>query len=183
MTDMTSVQSQKYSRMLTMAALTLALSSVIIFLFRGPISILSAFLIPAIIVLFSRGYGTIYYFLISMGLLLISLMFFQTQLIFTAGYAILAVGLKVFLVDSNMNLKLSISKILLYLASVVLILSAGLWLTEKIFLIPLHTMMMRISGGQILMYLGILIIESVLVTLCHILVLNGFLKRIKIRSF
>lgn len=166
-----------------MAALTLALSSVSIFLFRGPISILSAFLIPVIIVLFSRGYGMFYHILVSMGLLLISLMFFQAQLIFTAGYALLAVGLRVLLLDRNMNLKLSIIKTLLYLAFVVLTLSAGLWLTEKIFLIPLHTMMLKLSGGKILFYLGILIIESILVTLCHILVLNGFLKRLRIRLF
>lgn len=166
-----------------MAALTLALSSVSIFLFRGPISILSAFLIPVIIVLFSRGYGMVYHILVSMGLLLISLMFFQTQLIFTAGYALLAVGLRVLLLDRNMNLKLSIIKTLLYLTFVVLTLSAGLWLTEKIFLIPLHTMMLKLSGGKILFYLGILIIESILVTLCHILVLNGFLKRLRIRLF
>lgn len=166
-----------------MAALTLALSSVSIFLFRGPISILSAFLIPVIIVLFSRGYGMVYHILVSMGLLLISLMFFQTQLIFTAGYALLAVGLRVLLLDRNMNLKLSIIKTLLYLVFVILTLSAGLWLTEKIFLIPLHTMMLKLSGGKILFYLGILIIESILVTLCHILVLNGFLKRLRIRLF
>ena len=183
MTDMSTVQSQNFTRMLTMAAFTLALSSVSIFLFRGPLNILSAFLIPAIIVLFSRGYGISYYILIFIGLLLTSALFFQTQLIFTAGYAFLAVGLRLFLVDQNMNLKLRISKILLYMGSVILILFSGLWLTEKLFLIPLHTMMLKISGGQIPVYLGILLIESVLVTLCHILVLNVFLEKLKIRSF
>jgi len=108
MTDMSLVQSQKFSRMLTMAAFTLALSSVSIFLFRGPVSILSAFLIPAIIVLFSKGYGIAYYILISMGLLLTSVLFFQTQLIFTTGYAFMAVALRLFLLDCNMNLRLSI---------------------------------------------------------------------------
>jgi len=166
-----------------MAAFTMALSSVSLLLFRGPISILSAFLIPVIIVLFSRGYGRSYYILIFIGLLLVSALFFQTQLIFTAGYGLLAVGLRVFFLDRDMFLKLGISKMLLYLGSVVLILFSGLWLTEKLFLVPLHTMMLKISGGQIHVYLGILLIESVLVTSCHILVLNGFLKRLKIRSF
>jgi len=169
--------------MLTMAAFTLALSSVSILLFRGPISILSAFLIPALIVLFSRGYGISYYMLILTGLLLTSAMFFQTQLIFAVGYGFLALGLRLFLVDRDMILKLGISKILLYLGSVLMILFSGLYLTEKLFLVPLHTMMLMISGGQIHVYIGILLIESLLVTSCHILVLNVFLKRLKIRSF
>lgn len=183
MTDITSIQSQKMSRMLTMAAFTLALSSVSILLFRGPISILSAFLIPAIIVLFSRGDGIAYYILIFMGLLLTSLIFFQTQLIFASGYVFLAVGLRLFLVDSNRNLKLSLSKLFLYLVSVILILFSGLWFTEKLFLVPLHTMMLKLSGGQFHVYLGILLIESVLVISCHILVLKVFLKKLKIRLF
>lgn len=43
---------------------------------------------------------------------------------------------------------------------VVLTLSAGLWLTVKIFLIPLYTVRLKLSGGKSLFYLGILKIES-----------------------
>jgi len=79
------IENNQKIKTLTMSAFGLALSVLSLILFRGPISIVSNFLIPAIIVLFSgnkpEGYG-----LTSIGLFVVTLLFFPTQIIFVAGY-------------------------------------------------------------------------------------------------
>lgn len=181
MKERTFHQPQKITQMLTMASFSLAVSTVSILLFRGPISILSALLIPAIIVLFSKGSGMTYYVIVSMGMMILSVMFFQTQVIFMALYVFLAIALRMLVINQSWNLVLSISGVLLYLFTVVLALFSGIWLTEKLLLVPIHTMMQMVSDGRVLVYFLILLIESVLVTLCNFLVLGKF-GRLKVKN-
>ena len=178
MTEHTRIRTGEHTKVVIMASLSLAISSVCIVLFRGPVSILSAFAVPATLVLFSRGYGRLYPVLVSLGLLLISLMLFQTQIVFAASYLAMALAIRLLLLDAEMNLSVGLGRGLLFQAIVALLLFAGLWLTEKLFLIPLHTMMLRISGGRAEIYVLLLVLEALLISACNILLLKGFLKRI-----
>ncbi|MCR3956934.1 MAG: hypothetical protein NUK57_11615 [Gudongella sp.] len=162
---------------LTMSAFGLALSVLSLLLFRGPISIVSTFLIPAIIVLFS-GNKNGGYVLTSMGLLTVTLLFFPTQIIFVFGYIILGHFLKLLIIDSNQRVKLITLNFILYVIITTLVLFLGIRLTELIFLVPLHTMMLRISGSNPLLYLGILFFEGLLVSIFNFALLRLLNSRI-----
>jgi hypothetical protein len=161
-----------------MSAFGLALSVLSLLLFRGPISIVSTFLVPAIIVLFS-GNKNGGYVLTSMSLLTVTLLFFPTQTIFVIGYILLGLFLKLLAFDSNLRVKLINLNFILYVIITALVLFLGIRLTELIFLVPLHTMMLRISGNTPLLYVGILIVEGILISIFNF----GLLKLLISRPF
>jgi len=163
---------------LTMSAFGLALSVLSLLLFRGPISIVSTFLVPAIIVLFS-GNKNRGYVLTSMSLLTVTLLFFPTQTIFVIGYILLGLFLKLLAFDSNLRVKLINLNFILYVIITALVLFLGIRLTELIFLVPLHTMMLRISGNTPLLYVGILIVEGILISIFNFGLLKLLISRTK----
>lgn len=165
---------------LTRSAIALALSVVSLLLFRGAISIVSTFIIPVVIVLFSRRNELYSFVYIAAGLLMMTVLFFQTQIIFVIGYLLLSIVLKHFLMDSALMVKLSFSGILKYLLAVIIILFMGIQLTQMIFLIPLHDMMLRLSNNQPYRYFGILLVEGIAITLVNLLLLKAITSRIKL---
>ncbi len=167
------------TNVLTMSAIALALSVVSLLLFRGPISILSAFIIPAVLVLFTSGERKTFPFT-AIGLIIMTGLFFQTQIVFVPGYLFLALFLRRFFMDSEREMKVSLAGVLLYIATVMLILWIGIQLTQMIFLIPLQDMMLRLSGHDPLRYAGILFAEGAAITLFNLLLLKAFLSRIKV---
>ncbi len=167
----------KNIKILTMSAFALALSVLSLLLFRGPVSIVSTFLIPAIIVLFSRG-ELKSYLLVSVGLFIIALMFFPTQIIFVATYMLLSALLNVLFITSDFKVKTNPLGVLGYILIVSLVLFVGIRLTELVFLVPLHTMMLRISGNNMLFYAGILFLEGIFVSIFNIGILRLFIYRI-----
>jgi hypothetical protein len=162
---------------LTMSAFGLALSVLSLILFRGPISIVSTLLIPAIIVLFSGNKLEGYAFS-SIGLFIITLLFFPTQIIFVSGYAILGLLLKSLALSSNQKVKIHPGKFMLYLLITSLVLYMGLRLTELLFLVPLHAMMLGISRGSSAIYAGILILEGLFVSVFNFGILKLLISRI-----
>lgn len=171
------IENNQKIKTLTMSAFGLALSVLSLILFRGPISIVSTFLIPAIIVLFSgnkpEGYG-----LTSIGLFVVTLLFFPTQIIFVAGYLILGLFLKLLAVSSSLKVRFKPIGFILYTTITSLVLFAGIRLTELIFLVPLHSMMVGISGGSPLSYAGILLLEGLLISFFNFGILKLFKSRI-----
>ena len=161
---------------LTMSAFGLALSVLSLLLFRGPISIFSTFLIPAIIVLFS-GNKNGGYMLTSIGLFVVTLLFFPTQLIFVSGYVVLGLFLNLLAVSSSLQVKFNPIKFIIYTIITSLVLFAGIRLTELIFLVPLHALMVGISGGSPLAYAGILLLEGLLISIFNFGLLRVFIIR------
>lgn len=161
---------------ITMSALGLALSVVSLILFRGPTSIFSTFLIPAILVIFSgnRTYG---YALTSMGLLFVTLFFFPTQLVFVSGYVILGHLLRLLSLSTNHRVKVKSGKFILYMGLTSLVLYSGIRLTQFLFLVPLHTMMLGLSRGNPLLYAGILAIEGLFISVFNFGILKLFFSR------
>jgi|GEM_PF-1138911 len=164
---------------LTRSAIALALCVVSLLLFRGAISIVSTFIIPAVIVLFSKRREITSFIYVSTGLLMMTVLFFQTQIVFVIGYLLLSIVLKHYFTDSAMNMRISLLGIVKYLLSVILVLFIGIQLTQIIFLIPLHDMMLRLSGDDPIRYFLILLVEGIAVTLINLLILKAFISRIK----
>jgi hypothetical protein len=164
---------------LTRSALALALSVLSLLIFRGTTSIFSAFIIPVVIALFSKRNEVLSFVYIATSLIMMTVLFFQTQIIFIIGYLLLSLVLKCFLMDAAMKVKFSFTGILKYLLAVMAILFMGIWLTQVIFLIPIHDMMLRFSNNHPLRYLGILLVEGIAITLVNLLFLKAMTSRIK----
>lgn len=177
--DQRNVKEQTY--VLTRSTIALALSVVSLLLFRGPVSIVSTFIIPVVIVLFSKRKELTSFIYIATGLLMMTVLFFQTQIVFVIGYLLLSITLKHFFLDSDRKVKLSFSGILQYLLTVIIILFIGIQLTQMIFLIPLHDMMLRLSGNDPLRYFSILLVEGIAITLFNLLILKAFASRVRIK--
>ena len=163
-----------------MSAFSLALCVLSLLMFRGPLSIASALLIPAIIVVFSKNRSFYYYLLTSVGLVLTALLFFHAQTVFVTMYLLLSAALRVLLTNSNMELSLKPVPALVYILFSSAVLYLGIRLTEWIFLVPLDKMMLRLSANDALRYMGIMLAEGLLVFLLNAAILKAFLTRIKV---
>jgi len=168
-----------HSVLLASAALALALSLLCLMVFRGPASLGSALIVPAILVLFSRNGGNTYYLLVSSGLLLATLLLVQPHLIFAAGYLLLAQAIRFLLISPTGGLSMRPVRLLLYVIAASGVLFLGIWLTEILFQIPLHQMMLRISGQNPWVYLVILLVEGFLVGLANIAIFRLFSSRVQ----
>lgn len=164
---------------LASAAIALALSVVCLIIFRGKVSIISTFIVPAVIAAFSRKYGLFYYFLTSAGLLMMTFLFFNTQIIFVLGYIMLSIGLKKFMINSEMKVKFRWPYFLAYTTLVMAALFIGIQLTQAIFSIPLHDMMMRISNYRYSRYFFVLLLEGVAVSIINFMIVKLLLIRIR----
>lgn len=164
---------------LTRSAIALAMCVVSLLLFRGPSSIVSALVIPAVIVLFSGEEERTSLIYIATGLLMMTGLFFQTQIIFVVGYLVLAIALKHFFLNAGMKVRISCLRVLKYLFSVILVLFVGIRVTQSLFLIPLHDMMLRLSNNQPSRYFAILLVEGGIITLMNLIILKTFIAKIK----
>ena len=163
---------------LLMSAFSLALCVLCLLMFRGPISIASSLLIPAIIIVFSKNCGLSYHLLVSSGLMAAALLFFQAQTAFVAGYLFLSAALRLLLINPKMELVFKPVPVLVYILFAAAVLYLGIRLTEWIFKVPLHGMMLRLSSSKGLRYAVILLAEGLLVFLLNAAILKAFLSRI-----
>lgn len=163
-------------KVITRSSFAVGISIICLLLFRGPISIASTFLIPPIIVLFSNKVTSLYYLLTSIGLLLNTIVIFPTQLVFVFTYLILAMALAYITKKGDKNI--SRLQILLYFLLTIAALFIGIRLTQVIYMIPLHTMMLRLSNGSYLFYFFIVFVEALIVCIFNFGLLKLFKKRI-----
>ena len=171
-------ESRKLS-VLTMAAFALCLSVIAFLLFRAVLSFLAAIVVPVVIVMFDRTDHRRYYLLMTAGLILFSFLFFRTQLVFVIGYLLLSLAMRSALLTPDMNIKITPLRVSLYALLVSLALFICIRLTELVFSVPLHGMMLRMSGSNPFIYLLILLIEGLLVSGGSILLLTASRARIR----
>ena len=171
-------QGMHKSIMLARSGLAIVLSVVFIMLFRGPISIISALTIPAGIALFMRPASRAHFILTSFALLIIVVIFVPTQSVFALCYIILATGLKYFIVSNSGKIKLGFFSVVAYILCASASIYLGIRLTELIFSIPLHQMMLHLSAQHFLRYLLIVLIEGVLICIANLSLLHFFLCKI-----
>lgn len=172
------IRKDRNSILVARSALSMAVSLLSLLIFRGPVSIFSAFLIPAIIVVFAGSFGLPYYILTTGGLLLTTFLFFPTQILFVVGYALLALFLKLIFLKGE-RLRTNFPRVLVYAATASLAVFIGIYLTELIFMVPLHSMMIRLSGGSPLIYGFIIGAEGGLIAISNLLLLKVFVSRLK----
>ena len=165
------------------AAFCLALSALSLLLFRGPVSLISAFFIPASILVFSINQGKVYYSLTTSGLLLLAIFFFMPQTFFVLGYILLAILFRILFLKTGQSFLSNKLKVLVALLSTSFILFLGIRLTQWVFLIPLHTMMVGISKGNPFIYGGILLLEGFLVLSINLAFLSLLNRRLSSLSF
>ena len=86
-----------------------------------------------------------------------------------------------FLLDENLKVKVSLSNSIIYIILVIIILFLGVWFTEIFLQIPLHIMMLRVSGENYFKYFVILLIESIFIFIFNVLILNSlkFISKLK----
>lgn len=164
---------------LTYNAMAISLSVVFLMLFKGTTSILSAIGIPIALAVMLKAYQ-LRDLLSIVALLLITITFFTTQLFFVLGYFVMAWMLRALLIDPSTAslLKTPLIGFGLYLMTTVATLYAGLRLTEAIFAVPLHQMMLRLSQGHSLIYFSILFAEALIIAVTHFAVLKMVMKRL-----
>lgn len=146
----TSVREQKTA--LVGAAFCVALSAVSLILFRGPISILSAFFIPSAILIFSANQGRAYYGLTSAGLMMFTFFFFLPQTFFVLGYILLAQVFRILFLKNH----------------------------QKLSFLPLSVITALLFSSLIL-FLGILLGEGLLVLIINLLFLSALYRRLPTR--
>lgn len=166
--------SQSLRNNLPQASLTIALSLVIAFLFRGTTSLIAAMIIPVILFLFMYSFRLLDYLIISMVLVFLTLVFITTQVVFMLLYTILGFSLRL-LIKQKKQINTFI-RILIYFFVVTASLFIGIFLTEVIFSIPLHTFMLKVSKNSALVYFLILSVESLIITMAHLLIVKNLRK-------
>lgn len=168
------VNTQSLRNNIPQASLTIALSLVIALIFRGTTSIFAAMIIPIILLLFMYSFRVIDYLFVSFVLILLTLIFITTQVVFIVIYTILGFSLRLLIKrDKQINIFL---KIFIYYFIVIGSLFLGILLTEMVFSIPLHSFMLKISKNSALIYFLILSIESIIITLTHFFVFKKLNK-------
>ncbi len=163
---------------LVVSSLALALSSASFLVFRGPISLVSALLVPSILVVFLRKSGRAYEVITYIALMIMVLLFFQTQVVFAFGYILLALAFKAFVSKPGTQVGRRILQLLLHVVLVALVLFICIILTEAVLGVPLHSMMMRMSRQNPAIYVGILLLEATLVCTVNILLIKSISARL-----
>ncbi|MDW7655977.1 MAG: hypothetical protein SCM11_02255 [Bacillota bacterium] len=161
----------KAARYLAVSSLALTLCLLSLMLFRGVLSLLQALIIPILIVLLAASQPWIYTFAAGLSLLVLTLVFFPTQVVFMAVYFMMAIFL--WGLVSLMKSK-SRKRWLLFIPYVILnslLLFFGLRMTDFVFQIPLHAMMLRLSGDDSLRYAAIMSLEAAFISGLHLLVI------------
>jgi len=166
---------------LTLSASALVLCVLCLLFFRGPMSLVSAFFIPVIIVIFAKYNITAYYVLTLISLFLITIISFQTQLIFVIGYILLALALRSVLIYDGEKVIIQPFRILIYLMLVSLILYISIRLTDLLFATPLHQMMLGLANNNLLVYFMIIFIESIFVALINLVLLKTITARVRFK--
>ena len=139
---------------ITQSALSLALIVICFLLFRGVTNILNSILVPLVLYLNIRGQSWKVYITTMLGLVLLSILFFKHQIIFSILYGILALlllktikGKKPFLI------KVSILSIGAWVGFITAILVTDFILGTKIM-----TALLSIAGG---LYAGVIVLIAV----------------------
>ncbi len=177
---MRNIDTKNQTKTLLMSAFSLALCILCLLAFRGSLSIASAFIIPAVIVVFSRNCGVFYYVLTSTGLTTVTFLFLQSQTFFVIVYLLLSFALRRLLVSPDMEVRLKPVGVIIYILFTTAILYIGIRLTQWYFQVPLHRMMLILSGYNDLRYFAMLLVEATLVFALNAIILKALFPKIRV---
>ena len=176
---MKAIDKQNRTKVLLMSAFSLATCILCLLVFRGPLSIASALLIPAVIVVFSKSCGILYHVLTSAGMIAVTFLFFQAQVFFVIAYILLSFGLRLLLVSAGMEVRFKPFRVIIFVLLATAVLYIGIRLTEWVFLVPLHKMMLSLSGYNDLRYFAMMLAEGTLVFVLNAVILKALFPKIR----
>lgn len=156
------------------SAMILALIISIASLFRGTTSILTMILIPCVLALSFVFINVKDRILLSVVCLLLTLILISTQSIFMLLYVILGF---ILIKITQSNQPLSLINMLIYIIFVMVTLFVGLILTQMVFMIPLHQIMLSITKNSYALYVFIVFVEALIISSVHLI----FVKQIRNR--
>ncbi|MDP2814629.1 MAG: hypothetical protein Q8S15_03785 [Erysipelotrichaceae bacterium] len=162
---------------IALSGMTLALCLLSLMIFRGPLSLLQALIIPIVMVIMTIKQPWKYTFAAGISLLMLTLAFFLTQIIFMIIYLMMAFLLLILVSTIQRGPRHRNLLIILYLLINALLLYLGLRLTDIIFQTPLHVMMLKLSSDNNILYASILIIESTFISIFHLLIVLNVSRR------
>lgn len=162
---------------IAISGMTLALCLLSLLMFRGPLSILQALIIPIVIVTMAIKQPWKYTFAAGISLLILTLAFFLTQTVFIIIYLLMAVFLMILVTNIHRESHRSYFLMIPYAIINAILLFLGLKLTDMIFQTPLHLMMLKLSGGNNFLYAAIMMIESAFISIFHLLIALNVSRR------
>ncbi|SDB90642.1 hypothetical protein SAMN05421734_102370 [Pelagirhabdus alkalitolerans] len=153
------------------ASIGLALTIISLVLFRGTTSIVSFILIPVILAYFSQN--KLMKRILMTAFLIVVLLVAQTQLIFAVTYILLTN-----LYKPLFSRKITKTHFALTIVSVMFSLIVSLMLTEWLFQVPIHSMMLELSNHIISIYVAIIFLESIFIVGCQLTIIYQLKKRL-----
>lgn len=164
------------NRTIARPALGLAICVICLLIFRGMASLLGAIFIPPVLAVFTYRSSKTILLGVIISLTIISILFFTTQTIFVIIYILLALNIRAFFPQMNKRKYF----FPLYIAATMISIYTGIRLTQLMFMVPIHTMMVRLSSGNIFIYMLIITIEGSLAGFSHYIIVKNFDKRLKL---
>ncbi len=106
-------------------------------------------------------------------------LFFQAQTFFVIAYLLLSFGLRLLLVSSDMKVIFKPFRVIIFVLLATAVLYIGIRLTQWVFLVPLHRMMLSLSGYNDLRYFAMLLAEGTLVFVLNAVILKTLFPKIR----
>lgn len=171
--------SEKKSSLVAASSIAIGLSLASLIVFRGPLGITSSVTVPIILALVMRKNSLRDLAFTGVALVLLTFILAVTQTVFAALYLLLAVFIRIFLINSTAN---GINKLIMtaiYLLSVASAIYIGIRATEAVFGVPLHRMMLGFSNGNPIVYILIITVEALVIGGIHLMMTRILLGRFK----
>lgn len=162
---------------IALSGMTLGLCLLSLMMFRGPLSILQALIIPIGMVIMTIKQPWKYTVAAGTSLLILTLAFFLTQIVFMIIYLLMTFLLLMLVTKIQRGPRNRTLLFIPYLLANALLLYLGLRLTDIIFQTPLHVMMLKLSNDRTFLYAAIMVIESAFISTFHLLIVLNVSRR------
>lgn len=162
---------------IALSGMALALCLLSLMIFRGPLSLLQALIIPMVMVIMTIKQPWKYTFAAGISLLMLTMAFFLTQIIFMFIYLVMAFLLLNLVKKLQRESRRYYLLMIPYIIVNALLLYLGLRLTDIIFQTPLHAMMLKLSSDNNFLYASIMVIESAFISIFHLLIVLNVSRR------
>lgn len=171
--------SEKKSSLVAASSIAIGLSLVSLVVFRGPLGITSSITVPLILALIMRKNSLRDLAFTGVSLVFLTFILAVTQTVFATLYVLLAILIRIFLINSTTN---GINKLMItaiYLLCVASVIYVGIRVTEAVFSVPLHRMMLGFSRGNPIVYTSIIAVEALVIGGIHMMMTKVLKERFK----
>ena len=162
---------------LALSGMTLTLCLLSLMLFRGVFSLVQALIIPIVFVFLTTNQPWKYTGAASISMLILTFVFFSSQIVFMIIYLMMASFLMVLVSMIQRGSRKSYLLFIPYLIINGTLLFVGLRMTDVVFQTQLHAMMLRLTDNNNFLYVAIMMMESAFISVFHLLIILYFKRR------